>query len=200
MLSKGECRKRARADLHQAFSAEDGCQGWALGQIRHIPAYSSASFLFGYLNMREEACIDDVLKDWLESGKTLLLPRYEEELGAYVMAVVPELSGTYILSGKFGIREPARGTRSFWELAGARQVKPQECIWCVPGLAFDAWGNRLGRGGGFYDRMLASMPGIKVAVALDCQLRDAIPTEPHDVPMDYIMTPTRILDCAAKRK
>ena len=59
----------------------------------------------------------------------------------------------------------------------------------VPGVAFDPTGNRMGRGRGFYDRLLKSTPNaIKVGVAYDFQMLDTLPVEPHDVKMDLIIT------------
>ena len=61
----------------------------------------------------------------------------------------------------------------------------------VPGVAFDLSGNRLGRGQGFYDRILAEASGIKCGVAHDFQLLEKIPAEPHDAKVDFIFTPSR---------
>ena len=59
----------------------------------------------------------------------------------------------------------------------------------VPGVAFDSEGNRMGRGRGFYDRLLKSTPrAAKVGVAYDFQMLDHIATEPHDVRMDRVIT------------
>ena len=59
----------------------------------------------------------------------------------------------------------------------------------VPGVAFDRKRNRMGRGRGFYDRLLKSTPNaVKVGVAFDFQIFDAIPVEPFDVPMDVVIT------------
>ncbi|HTG44362.1 MAG TPA: 5-formyltetrahydrofolate cyclo-ligase, partial [Verrucomicrobiae bacterium] len=63
----------------------------------------------------------------------------------------------------------------------------------VPGVAFDSTGRRLGRGRGFYDQLLAGVTGIKCGVALDEQIVEKLPTEAHDIAMDYILTPTRWL-------
>jgi 5-formyltetrahydrofolate cyclo-ligase len=62
----------------------------------------------------------------------------------------------------------------------------------VPGLVFDHKLNRIGYGGGFYDRFLARSNGCKVAIAYDFQVRESIPSEPHDIRMDQIVTDTRI--------
>ena len=61
----------------------------------------------------------------------------------------------------------------------------------VPGVAFDRKRNRMGRGRGFYDRLLKSTPNaVKVGLAYDFQVLDAIPVEPHDVPMDCVVSET----------
>jgi 5-formyltetrahydrofolate cyclo-ligase len=58
-------------------------------------------------------------------------------------------------------------------------------------MAFDLNGNRLGRGRGFYDRILTEASGVKCGVAYDFQLREQIPTEPHDAKVNFIFTPAR---------
>ncbi|MFZ5875031.1 MAG: 5-formyltetrahydrofolate cyclo-ligase [Nitrospirota bacterium] len=65
----------------------------------------------------------------------------------------------------------------------------------VPGAAFDSRGNRLGWGAGYYDRLLAGRrPGAPIAaLAFECQLVPAIPSEPHDVAMDVIVTEQRVI-------
>ena len=64
----------------------------------------------------------------------------------------------------------------------------------VPGVAFDRKGNRLGRGRGFYDRLLKTTPNaIKVGVAFDFQMVEQVPTEPLDVPMNKVISETPCL-------
>ena len=79
------------------------------------------------------------------------------------------------------------------------KVPAKECkrvipdIVLVPGLAFNAQGERLGRGKGFYDRYLKQYQGLKIGICLKEQLIDSIPTEQHDVKMDLIITDDGIL-------
>ena len=81
---------------------------------------------------------------------------------------------------QFGIGEPTGPVYT--------QVDQVEMI-VVPGVAFDRKGNRMGRGRGFYDRLLKSTPNAyKVGVAFDFQMLDDIPMEPFDVPMDDVIT------------
>lgn len=65
----------------------------------------------------------------------------------------------------------------------------------VPGLAFDVTGNRLGRGGGYYDRFLANCPDhvLRIALAFECQIVESVPVSEHDQPVDVIVTEKRII-------
>ncbi|MDH6354371.1 5-formyltetrahydrofolate cyclo-ligase [Dysgonomonas sp. PH5-45] len=63
----------------------------------------------------------------------------------------------------------------------------------VPGVAFDRRLNRMGRGGGYYDRFLANVKIPKVAVCFDFQIVDGIPLEPHDIAMDMLVSETEIV-------
>jgi len=68
-------------------------------------------------------------------------------------------------------------------------------VWLVPGLAFDRNGNRLGRGKGYFDALLARAPGVKIALTHDFQLLNEVPTEAHDVRMDFIVTEIQVFQC-----
>ena len=70
----------------------------------------------------------------------------------------------------------------------------------VPLVAFDSSCHRLGHGGGWYDRFLATQPGaIKIGLAFDVQRTDRIPTEPHDIQLDYVVTESRTFTKSAFR-
>ena len=73
-----------------------------------------------------------------------------------------------------------------------RDISSIELI-VVPGVAYDRCGNRVGRGKGFYDRLLASTHATKVGVGYDFQLVDDIDSEPHDVVMDLVVTEHEII-------
>jgi 5-formyltetrahydrofolate cyclo-ligase len=88
-----------------------------------------------------------------------------------------------LTTGRYGLREPAVTGES---LAAAAVV-------IVPGVAYDPDGHRLGRGGGYYDRALATVTVPVVGLALDDEVVEAVPVEPHDRTVDVIVTPTRVL-------
>lgn len=78
----------------------------------------------------------------------------------------------------------------------ARHVPPENIdLMLVPGIAFDRHGNRLGQGGGFYDRFLPylSADSMTIGIAFDEQVVDEVPHEATDCRVDYIVTPTRVI-------
>jgi len=92
------------------------------------------------------------------------------------------------MTGPFNIREPKPDC--------AKVPFVDFDLVLVPGTAFDLRGNRLGRGMGFYDRLLAKIRGVKCGLGFDEQIAVEIPVEPHDVRMDFILTPTRCVKIA----
>ncbi|MBX7143664.1 MAG: 5-formyltetrahydrofolate cyclo-ligase [Oligoflexia bacterium] len=87
-------------------------------------------------------------------------------------------------SGHLGIPEPGEQSGKLYEPAWSHQT-----LVVVPGLAFDSQGSRLGRGGGFYDRFFARPPmieSVKVGVCWKLQIVESVPTESHDMMIDWI--------------
>lgn len=114
--------------------------------------------------------------------KKLLFPKIDGS----VLQLYPVKSRSEMLDGPFGVLEPP---------AIDPAVDWREGLILVPGLAFDSTGMRLGRGGGFYDRLLERFSGTKVGICFDEQLLDAVPVEPHDMAVHYLVTPSGILAC-----
>ena len=88
-------------------------------------------------------------------------------------------------AGAFGILEPADTCLPVAE----NEID----LVIVPGVAFDRERNRLGRGKGFYDRLLSTLDVPKVGICYDFQLKDSIPVEPFDRKMDLIVTEKEII-------
>lgn len=111
----------------------------------------------------------------------VLVPAWRD--GAY--ALVPILPDTELVSGPMGILEPS-GARS--SSSPTFQLSAP-AVWIVPGLAFTRDGTRLGYGGGWYDRLLASaLPNaVKIGVAYPFQMVDSLPREAHDIPLTDVV-------------
>jgi 5-formyltetrahydrofolate cyclo-ligase len=151
-----------------------------------LEAYRDARRVLFYSSFRSEVGTGEMIKNALESGKEVVLPRVDVEnnsLAKHVINGLQELSPGYM-----GIPEPTAG----------RRVKVEEVdLLIVPGVAFDSYGWRIGYGGGYYDRLLPRVKGTKpvIALAYEEQLFEGIPHEDHDVGMDVIITDRRIMDC-----
>ena len=109
------------------------------------------------------------------------MPAFIDE---YVQVEIHDFDGD-LVKGKFGILEP--------KLPATMTEQPG--VWLVPGLAFDAKGNRLGRGQGFFDALLRKATGVKIALAHDFQVLNEVPAEGRDVRVDFIVTESRVVNC-----
>lgn len=111
-------------------------------------------------------------------GKELFLPRMVGD----DLEVVPYGNGN-LHAGNFNVSEP-----------DGESVAPDTLdLIIVPGVAFDVELNRLGRGKGYYDRLLARTTAIKVGICYDFQLLDSVPFEEYDIKMDIVITPDRLV-------
>lgn len=141
--------------------------------------FKDAATVALYMYFGGEVRLDELFPICWAAGKRTCIPVYNERLKQYDMAVITE--HTEFREGHYGIREPVSPT-----LIAMQDID----LMAVPGVAFDDKGNRLGRGGGFYDRMLSGFEGARIAVAFNFQIYDQIPTEPHDLPMDGLISET----------
>jgi len=142
----------------------------------------SAHTILFFAPLPDELDVWPLLEESLAAGKVVALPYFDPEKNTYSARRIKNAAAD-IVTGKFGVREP---------LSGCAEIPFADFdLVLVPGMAFDLAGNRLGRGLGFYDRMLESVSGIKCGVGYDFQLMEKIPTEPHDARVNFILTPTR---------
>jgi 5-formyltetrahydrofolate cyclo-ligase len=118
-----------------------------------------------------------------EAGHAIALPRFTDRAAPMAFARHADPHAESDLEvGPFGVLQPE---------AGADALMPD--ILFVPLLGFTEGGARLGQGGGHYDRWIAEHPPmLAIGLAWDAQLCAALPTEPHDVALDAVVTPTRI--------
>ena len=158
-----------------------------ISQLLGIPEFRQAKILMTYLNTADEVRTAEYLARFAEGGKQLAVPYCEgEKIGLLLYHMRSELR-----PGAYGILEPAPELRCLEN----RRIDPQTLdLVLVPGLGFDASGRRLGRGKGYYDRFLSSLPEetLLIGFAFECQLQHQIPQEPHDVLMDMVITEKNI--------
>ncbi len=145
-------------------------------QIEQLPQFDTARTVALYYALPDEVTTLPMLRRWL-GVKRLALPVVTGGEMTF-----HEYNGPgCLVTGAFGIREPS----------GTAEVKAAEIdLMLVPGMAFDASGGRLGRGGGYYDRYLARPDAThiyKVGICPPHRLVEAVPAEPHDIKMDTII-------------
>ena len=185
---KAELRQRVRevvrtipADV-RAASARRLCE-----ILTSKPYWSGAASVLCFASLSDEPNITEAIDNALATNKTVALPRFDSATGCYGAAAIT--ARAELVRGPFGALEPEPGC----PLLPLNQLD----LILVPGVAFDFAGRRLGRGKGFYDRLLAEVRGHRCGVAFDEQLVTRLPEEPHDVRVNSIVTPTRWLSACA---
>jgi 5-formyltetrahydrofolate cyclo-ligase len=180
---KAALRRQLRARL-QSLSIEERSQ--ASVQIRHRLAeqavWQKAQSVLFYIPTTSEPDLLPLLTEALDRGQQVALLRYTPDTDSYAPCLIRKPSSD-LQPGRFGIPEPAARCPIF-------DLKQLDLA-LVPGIGFTLDGGRLGRGKGYYDRLLAEVPGFKCGVAFDCQMAAEFPLEPHDVRLNCILTPTR---------
>jgi len=150
-------------------------------KIIELPEFKQAKTIMTYLDFRGEVEMTSLAEKILASGKRLVLPCCAPQ-SVLIPAVIRDLAKD-IEPGKWGIREPKK--------ENIIPAEPEEIdLVIVPGVAFDRQGNRLGYGGGYYDRFLPQvhLNVKKIATAFTCQVLPEIPVDPLDVKMDALIT------------
>jgi len=150
--------------------------------VLSLPEYAQAKTVLCYANLRDEVLTSALIREIIRSGRTLALPAVRGEEMKALRLTSPEL----MHRGAFRILEPD----------GDEEIAPEEFdLLLVPGVGFDPQGNRLGYGGGYFDRFLSASRGVKVGLCYSVQVMDEIPAEPHDISMDIIVTEKEIYRC-----
>ncbi len=149
------------------------------------PEYTKSEIIMVFLSLPHELDTTPLaLRAW-QDRKRVLAPKVSWEQRRMLPIEIHSLTHD-LVEGAMDIREP---------VAGVPIPVSMIDLVIVPGLGFDAHGNRLGRGRGFYDRFLAhpEFCGIKCAIAFEEQLCSEIPSNPLDVNVDMLVTEARIL-------
>ncbi len=176
--------QRGSLPQEQFFSLGGLIQGKALA----FPPYRAARAVILYSSIQSEVPTAAIRDDALASGKRVFYPKLS---GVDSVAVAEIHSAADLGSGRLGINEPRGSIHPLINGSLERTVV------FVPGLIFDGQGNRLGRGIGWYDRLLKQLreETIFVALGYDFQVIDEVPIDRWDEKVHYIITDKRIVDC-----
>lgn len=178
-MTKKEQRLAIRERLSHFSEAERAAASQVItAKVAALPEFRAAKVVALYANLASEPATRALFQT---TTCQVVFPRVKAEswqIDFYQVRAWEELK-----PGKFDVLEP--------DPERCAKVNLDEINFIlVPGVAFDRNGMRLGRGGGFYDRLLAALPrrARRVGVFFSCQESTQLPHEPHDEPLDLIIT------------
>lgn len=185
-MSKAAIRAEARAFLRALPPAERAAAEADIARrVWDVPEVAAARTLMIYASLPEEVGTDGIAAEARRRGITLVYPRVLPE-GRMMLHQVD--SADALRTGRFGIREPDAGA------CPVRQPGEIDAA-LIPGLAWDREGHRLGRGAGYYDRLLAQPEwrGFRCGLFFAAQETPAVPREAWDIRLDAIVTESEVM-------
>jgi 5-formyltetrahydrofolate cyclo-ligase len=150
-------------------------------QIEQTDAFKQSSSILFYWSMSDEVMTHKAVERWSKYKKVYL----------------PLIKGNDLELVRFEGIEKMKPEPVFGILEPTSNEKVDICdidLVIVPGVAFDDSCNRMGRGKGYYDRLLSESVAVKIGVAFSFQIVDKVPVDPHDVPLDMVVTEAGILN------
>lgn len=173
-MNKDDIRRRVKAqksllsDAEKKQAARD-----AFARLEESVAFLMADNILLYHSLADELSTVEFIDKW-HTRKHIFLPR----VNGLELEILP-YNRSRLHLGAFNIEEPDGNDTT--------DINDIEVV-IVPAVAYDRKGNRVGRGKGYYDRLLANTCATKIGMAYDFQLFDEIETETHDIPVDIIIT------------
>lgn len=177
-MTKKELRAAMRRkNLGITPSERAAASGRIFARAELSEAFGRARTVGVFCSLADEPDTSEALARWSAAGRRLAVPRVEGDVMRFY-----EYDPRTMRPGVFGIAEPG---------PEARLCEPRELdLVIVPGTAFTAAGARMGRGRGYYDKYFAQpeVHAVKIGVCYAHQLVGELPSEPHDVAMDCVIT------------
>ncbi|MED0738612.1 5-formyltetrahydrofolate cyclo-ligase [Aneurinibacillus thermoaerophilus] len=184
--------RREMLKRRAALSAEEHiCKSEAVvKRLFAVPEVRAAQRLFTFLPFRDEVRIDAFLEACRDEAKNIYIPKTivaDKQMLPYLF-----VGWDSLVEGPYGIREPDTDRSELWSGEAFDII-------IVPGVAFTERGERLGYGGGFYDRFFAQLKGpppLLIAPCFEVQITTFLPVESHDKKVDIIVTECRTIVCS----
>jgi 5-formyltetrahydrofolate cyclo-ligase len=176
MEQKKEIRKEVRRRIKELDEAgKQSTSKQIFDHIERLDAFVEARCVALFAAMGDEVPTQYALDRWPMLGKRVVVPRVEGDVMRFY-----DYSPERMQTGAFGIEEPM----------GDEEIDPATIdLMIVPARAFTMRGERLGRGGGFYDKYmsLSVFRAYKIGIAFKCQIFDSLPCDPHDILVDEVI-------------
>ena len=205
--AKKDLRAKMKEILSQMSKEErDFASHKACVSLIKSELFLSAGIVLSYMATGTEADPFRISSAALTAFKMLAFPvcaKEGNEMDFYFVHGAGDMDSflSQFARNRYGILEPIPYPASKLSLP---PVRAKNILVIVPGLAFSPRGGRLGHGAGYYDRYLSTLK-LKaqehdcdlalVGFCHDCQISRAVPLEAHDIPMDYILTPSALVGC-----
>lgn len=175
--------KRREQLLPRVKSAKDKK---IIDRLLKFPLFRASTEFFTYLSHRGEFSTDQLIQKFFAKKKIIVAKIRNRVICLYELKHPGEFE-----KGKFGIREP--------KFCLPKRVWSEIDVALIPAVAFDHIGHRIGFGGGYFDRLLKKLRCVTIGLAYEFQIIDKVPTHVYDVPVDYIITERRLINCCALR-
>ncbi len=182
MTDKALIRKIIRESISNlSGSFRESCSEIICNKLISLSEYKNASTISVYLSFDNEVDTAKIIENAFEENKRVFVPYIDGK----IMYMVEIDKDTEYTLNKFGIQEPVFAQKKIW------YGKLDLII--LPLTGFDRKLQRLGKGGGYYDKFLSENNAVKAGLAYSVQEIDKLPIDPHDIPLDIVITEKEIL-------
>ena len=147
-------------------------------QVTSLAEWAAARMIFAYLATEREISVDGIIAHAWQEGKSVAVPVLQKEAGKMEFYLLTSMQD--VTENAFGIREP--------NLPATKVEAKEADIVLVPGVAFSRQGNRVGMGGGYYDRYLPSTTDLTIGICSESRLQSEIPTTELDMKVHFVAT------------
>lgn len=161
-----------------------------------LSAWKEATLVCGYASMQSELDLSQIRQTAIGQGKSYALPVTVTDAreGRMVFRRLTEFAPDRLIPARFGVKEPSSDCPTLT----LRDFQNEKVLIIVPGLVFDDSGYRIGYGGGYYDRFLASLAEAGIAattvgLAFSVCRTPILPHDPFDIPVDLIIDERRLM-------
>lgn len=191
-MEKQKLRKQVIQQLHQLTPSDHERKSASIVEkVLASDEFKYAETIGITLSRFPEVDTHHLIEIAWQAGKRIAIPRCIASTREMDFRLIDSFDQTEVVY--MDLKEPKN------ELT--ESVKPEEIdLQIVPGVVYSETGYRIGFGGGYYDRYLINFPFETISLAFDCQIRDNIDIETHDIPVSYIYTEEHIIDCQKARE
>jgi 5-formyltetrahydrofolate cyclo-ligase len=164
-------------------------------KVMALPEVMNACTVLVYMHFRSDVETFELINRMFTAKKSVTIPYTRTDIFQLIAVHVTDLV-QQVIPGYCGIPEPRP------ELVDKASCDPKNIdVVIIPGSVFDRRGGRLGYGGGYYDRFLTNEApaAVRIGLAFEDQVVEKVPIEPHDQPMDFVVTEENIYDCGRNR-